>query len=365
MSSDVSTSTTASDALHLGLGDRLRLWWDALAAPDAVAGRLPDHRLHRAPARPPACRSSRPSAPTSAASSPSSACTRCWRSASTSSSARPVCWTSGYVGFYAIGAYTVGLLTSPDSPWNLTDDWLSRDWAWLFAVPVAIARDRPVRAPARHTDPAAARRLPGHRHPRVRRDRAAPGRQPHRADRRRPGSLADRLPGRRGQRGTAERGVLGRQHHGTAQLRGVLVLAVDGADHHRAGDRRKPRAVPRRSVLGGHPRGRGRRRDHGRAHLQVQAVGVRHRRVDRWPVRCALRGPGPVRGAVARSTSSTRCCSCAPSSSAARATSSASSRARSSSCTCPTSSSAAPSCSASRSTATRSPTTSTCSSGSR
>ena len=45
----------------------------------------------------------------------------------------------GYVGFYAIGAYTVGLLTSPDSPWNLTDDWLSRDWAWLFALPIAIA----------------------------------------------------------------------------------------------------------------------------------------------------------------------------------------------------------------------------------
>lgn len=45
----------------------------------------------------------------------------------------------GYVGFYAIGAYTVGLLTSPNSPWNLTDDWLSRDWAWLFALPIAIA----------------------------------------------------------------------------------------------------------------------------------------------------------------------------------------------------------------------------------
>jgi len=45
----------------------------------------------------------------------------------------------GYVGFYAIGAYTVGLLTSPNSPWNLTDDWLSRSWGWLFALPIAIA----------------------------------------------------------------------------------------------------------------------------------------------------------------------------------------------------------------------------------
>ncbi|PJI90966.1 branched-chain amino acid ABC transporter permease [Luteimicrobium subarcticum] len=45
----------------------------------------------------------------------------------------------GYVGFYAIGAYTVALLTSPDSPWNLTDQWLSQRWAWLFCVPIAIA----------------------------------------------------------------------------------------------------------------------------------------------------------------------------------------------------------------------------------
>ena len=33
----------------------------------------------------------------------------------------------GYVGFYAVGAYTVALLTSPRSPWNQTgpDGWLS------------------------------------------------------------------------------------------------------------------------------------------------------------------------------------------------------------------------------------------------
>ncbi|MBD8078567.1 branched-chain amino acid ABC transporter permease [Cellulosimicrobium arenosum] len=47
----------------------------------------------------------------------------------------------GYVGFYAIGAYTVAILTSPDSPWNQTGDgmWLSREWAWLAALPVAVA----------------------------------------------------------------------------------------------------------------------------------------------------------------------------------------------------------------------------------
>jgi branched-chain amino acid transport system permease protein len=46
----------------------------------------------------------------------------------------------GYVGFYAVGAYTVALLTSPDSPWNQTGDggWLSQDWAWLAVLPVAM-----------------------------------------------------------------------------------------------------------------------------------------------------------------------------------------------------------------------------------
>jgi branched-chain amino acid transport system permease protein len=38
----------------------------------------------------------------------------------------------GYVGFFAVGAYTVALLTSPDSV-------LRTHWVWLAAVPVAIA----------------------------------------------------------------------------------------------------------------------------------------------------------------------------------------------------------------------------------
>ena len=47
----------------------------------------------------------------------------------------------GYVGFYAVGAYTVALLTSPDSPWNQTGPggWLSTDWAWLAVLPIAVA----------------------------------------------------------------------------------------------------------------------------------------------------------------------------------------------------------------------------------
>ncbi|MGB3324420.1 MAG: branched-chain amino acid ABC transporter permease [Mycolicibacterium fortuitum] len=47
----------------------------------------------------------------------------------------------GYVGFYAVGAYTVALLTSPDSPWNKMgpNGFFSKDWAWLSCVPLAMA----------------------------------------------------------------------------------------------------------------------------------------------------------------------------------------------------------------------------------
>jgi branched-chain amino acid transport system permease protein len=47
----------------------------------------------------------------------------------------------GYVGFYAVGAYTVALLTSPDSPWNQAGPggFLHQDWAWLACVPLAMA----------------------------------------------------------------------------------------------------------------------------------------------------------------------------------------------------------------------------------
>ncbi len=47
----------------------------------------------------------------------------------------------GYVGFYAVGAYTVALLTSPDSPWNKVgaDGWFTEKWAWLACVPIAMA----------------------------------------------------------------------------------------------------------------------------------------------------------------------------------------------------------------------------------
>jgi branched-chain amino acid transport system permease protein len=47
----------------------------------------------------------------------------------------------GYVGFYAVGAYTVALLTSPSSPWNKMSStgFFSPSWAWLSCVPLAMA----------------------------------------------------------------------------------------------------------------------------------------------------------------------------------------------------------------------------------
>lgn len=47
----------------------------------------------------------------------------------------------GYVGFYAVGAYTCALITSPDSPWRLTgrSGVLDTHWAWLACLPLAIA----------------------------------------------------------------------------------------------------------------------------------------------------------------------------------------------------------------------------------
>ncbi|WP_081844397.1 branched-chain amino acid ABC transporter permease [Cellulomonas sp. URHE0023] len=138
MSSDVSTSTTAADSLHLGLGDRLRMWWDALprhtqwlvGSPIIIfIALLPVLRLPVI---------------TTVGTDFGSVLAQFGMYALLAIGLNVVVGQTGlldlgYVGFYAIGAYTVGLLTSPDSPWNLTDDWLSTDWAWMAVVPIAIA----------------------------------------------------------------------------------------------------------------------------------------------------------------------------------------------------------------------------------
>jgi branched-chain amino acid transport system permease protein len=45
----------------------------------------------------------------------------------------------GFFGFFAVGAYSVALLTSPESKLLTEYNWLKSPWPWLAAVPVAIA----------------------------------------------------------------------------------------------------------------------------------------------------------------------------------------------------------------------------------
>jgi branched-chain amino acid transport system permease protein len=45
----------------------------------------------------------------------------------------------GFFGFFAIGAYTVALLTSPTSQLITRYNWFHSPWPWLAAVPLAIA----------------------------------------------------------------------------------------------------------------------------------------------------------------------------------------------------------------------------------
>ena len=146
-------------------------------------------------------------------------------------------------------------------------------------------RRRDVRRAARRTDPPAARRLPGDRDPRLRRDRAAllqeplerhvlaqPGPDQHRAPERRTGPAASQ--------GInpidppylpffdiifdARSGPLAR-----------LPRHVPAAHRHRR--RPQPRALAHRARLGRHPRGRDGGRDDGRQHGPDQAPRVRPR----------------------------------------------------------------------------------------
>ncbi|GAB4057033.1 branched-chain amino acid ABC transporter permease [Catellatospora paridis] len=45
----------------------------------------------------------------------------------------------GFFGFFAVGAYTVALLTSPESKLITEYNWLESPWPWLLTVPIAIA----------------------------------------------------------------------------------------------------------------------------------------------------------------------------------------------------------------------------------
>lgn len=45
----------------------------------------------------------------------------------------------GFFGFFAVGAYTVALLTSPESKLITEYNWLKSPWPWLVTVPIAVA----------------------------------------------------------------------------------------------------------------------------------------------------------------------------------------------------------------------------------
>ncbi len=131
------TTATAPAAPHLGVGDRVRLWWETLPRPAqwgigapalVLIAFLPVLRLPVL---------------TTVGTDFGTVMAQFGMYALLAIGLNVVVGSAGlldlgYVGFYAIGAYTVGLLTSPDSPWNQTNGWLPKQWGWLLAVPIAI-----------------------------------------------------------------------------------------------------------------------------------------------------------------------------------------------------------------------------------
>ncbi|MBU4214004.1 MAG: branched-chain amino acid ABC transporter permease, partial [Actinobacteria bacterium] len=119
----MSTETTTAVS-HLGIGDRFRLWWDALARPAQWGIGVPFILLI---ALLPIIK---PPVLTTVGTDFAGVLAQFGMYALLAIGLNVVVGQAGlldlgYVGFYAIGAYTVGLLTSPDSPWNQTDSWLS------------------------------------------------------------------------------------------------------------------------------------------------------------------------------------------------------------------------------------------------
>ena len=115
---------------------------------------------------------------------------------------------------------------------------------------------------ARRADPAPPRRLPRHRHPRLRRDRADLG--PEQPEPRRGARASPASPTRRASatRSSAPSRCPTTTSCWSRSSSSILLVA-------------RMQALAGRALLGGHPGGRGRRRAHGRAHLQDEAVVVR------------------------------------------------------------------------------------------
>jgi len=135
-------STDTVDAVHvaphLGVGDRLRLWWDSLSRPAQWGFGVPALVLL---ALLPVLR---PPVLTTVGTDFGGVMAQFGMYALLAIGLNVVVGQAGlldlgYVGFYAIGAYTVGLITSTDSPWNQTDEWLPQSWGWVVALPLAVA----------------------------------------------------------------------------------------------------------------------------------------------------------------------------------------------------------------------------------
>ena len=187
----------------------------------------------------------------------------------------------GIAGFFALGAYTAALLTSPAADPLLFEEFVfAGDWAQLG---VSRSRDRPVvragagggrggvrRRRARHRlrDAAPERRLSGHRHAGHRRERPALLSQREVGRQRIEGPLPDPpVPG------------------GMAAVRQIQ-LPLHGGRHRRAGRVVHPGAAGHEVALGpgaaSHPRRRGRRRGQRQGRLPVQVAGVRRWGPSSW-----------------------------------------------------------------------------------
>ena len=213
----------------------------------------------------------------------------------------------GYFGFFAVGAYTVAVLTSPSSD-------LKTLWPWLLVVPIAIAMTMLSGVMLGYADAAAARRLPGDRDARLRRDdpdraRSAPSSS-------RASGASTRSRTRPASTPTASRSSAcstPRPYYWLVLTLIILVvIGVRNLTHSRVG----------RAWISIREDEDAAAAD-GRADVQVQALGVRLGRGDRRPGRRALR-----RQAELRQLAELRAAQLDPhpgrrSSSAARATSSA------------------------------------------
>ena len=136
-------------------------------------------------------------------------------------------------------------------------------------------------------------RLPGHRHARLRRDRA------HRRPR-----TARVLGEARGITGIPHPSSIFGAEFGTR----AAALLLPRPRRHRPRDPggRAAEALAGRAGVGGHPGGRGRGRGDGRAHVQDEAVGVRHGRRHRRPGGLDLRQQGRASSTPTTSRSSCR-----------------------------------------------------------